>query len=166
MGTNVTSSLKQGVTRVIQSLIDQHGGVHASQLVEAARPKSSAAHNAFEWDNGKAGDKYRLVQARQWLRVVRVRYEEREERLVHVPMQGREEDGNEGIYRTTSVVVATPDEFERALAEATATLHAARRAVEELRTAVELHPSPDRAAMIAQIARGLEIMQSALQMVH
>ncbi len=160
----MNESIRSGVTEVVQRIVAEHGGIRAAELVAAARPKDSPAHGGFEWDNKKGADQYRLIQARQWLRAVRVVYRETEERLVHVPSRGNEE--NEGTYKVTSVVIATPDEFERALAEATATLHAARRAIEELRSAVDRRPSPDRAAMVAQIAHGLEIMQNALEMVH
>jgi hypothetical protein len=161
-------NIRDGVTAVVQQILTEHGGVKPTQLIEAARPRSSAAHNGFEWHDGKAADEFRLIQARQWLRVVRVKYEEAEERLIHVPptSRGHDENGSEGIYKTSSVIIRSPDEFERALAEATATLRAARRAVEELRAAVDLHPSPDRSAMIAQIAKGIELMQDALKMVH
>jgi hypothetical protein len=161
------NDIKSGVREVVEQLVQQNGGVRPSELLAAARPKTSPAHAGFEWDNRKAGERYRLIQARQWLRIVRVRYEETEERLVHVPSRAdADEEDNEGIYRTTNAVVRIPDEFERALAQATATLHAARRAVEELRSAVDRNAVPERSAMISQISHGLQILETALGMVH
>jgi hypothetical protein len=159
------STIKTGVTVVVERLLKQHGSVKPTQLLQAARPKNSPAHAGFTWDNDKAGEEFRLVQARNWLRTVRIVYQESVERLVHIPSRGNSEK-NEGFYKTTSAIISIPDEFSRALSEATATLHAARRAVEELRAAVDRDPSADRSAMVSQISKGLELMATALQMVH
>ena len=51
---------------VIQGIRQENGGIApAKAIVEAARPKRSQLHKAFEWDDGKAAEKYRLTQARQ-----------------------------------------------------------------------------------------------------
>lgn len=40
------------------------GKLKPQELVDAARPKSSPIHSLFEWNDGKAADAFRLVQAR------------------------------------------------------------------------------------------------------
>jgi beta-galactosidase/beta-glucuronidase len=42
-------------------------------IVEAARPKNAPLHPAFEWNDKKAGEAYRLVQAGQMLRSVYIK---------------------------------------------------------------------------------------------
>lgn len=54
----------------LKELAEQnHGLLTPSAVVEAARAKDSALHSRFEWDDGAAADKYRLIQARIMLSV-------------------------------------------------------------------------------------------------
>ena len=54
----------------LNQLAEQHGGkVQPQQVVEFAKDESTALHNAFEWDDSEAAEKYRLHQARHLLRV-------------------------------------------------------------------------------------------------
>jgi hypothetical protein len=165
--------IKKGVTEVAQKLYDEHGAVRSEDMVEAARPKDSPAHKAFEWNDKKAGHEFRLIQARYWIRRVTIIHEERPVQLVHVPRvavlsatEETEDAGKGGEYKPAEVIVRSPDEFSRALDEALTKLHAARRAVDHLQRIAEQNPTEDRAAMIAQVAKGLEILQSALDMRH
>lgn len=43
-----------------------------SAVVDAARPRGSSLHRFFEWDDGKAAQKFRIEQARWLVRSVRV----------------------------------------------------------------------------------------------
>ena len=111
--------IKQGVQEVVNKIYVEVGEVRPSALVEAARPKSSPAHNAFEWDDSKAGEEYRLIQARTWIRNVQIIVDEQPERLIHMPSIVRDEDGKiterEGYYKPGSVLVQNRDEFDVAL---------------------------------------------------
>lgn len=163
--------LKTAVQDLVQRIYDKNGEVTPSELVEAAKSKDEPAHAAFEWNDKKAGREFRLIQARKWLRVVVIRSEAQEdgERLVHVPIAEsdvREDGPKEGSYKPASVLVHSVDEFERALDEAMQRLHSARRAVEDLRSVAEKSDKPERAAMVAQVSRALDIMQQAIQSVH
>lgn len=164
------STVKDGVQKVVRALISEHNKVTASMLVDAARPEDSPAHGGFEWDDAKAAEEYRINQGRRWIRVCTVEYEGEESRLVNVPRVRLDSDPEgstgEGDYKPVAAIVHVPDEFERALSLAVAKLHAARRAVDELRGAADRAPSEDRTAMIAQISRGLEILETALKTTH
>ena len=48
------------------------GTVTPSAVVESARKKTSPLHECFEWDDIKAGEKFRLTQARQMIRSVQL----------------------------------------------------------------------------------------------
>ena len=55
----------------IRRISKAHGGVlKAVHVVQAARPVKSPLHPYFEWDNGKAAEAYRLIQAGRMIRVV------------------------------------------------------------------------------------------------
>jgi hypothetical protein len=48
-------SIKDKVEQVVNDIYLRDGDVKPSTLVEAARPESSPAHGAFEWNDGKVG---------------------------------------------------------------------------------------------------------------
>jgi hypothetical protein len=54
------------------ALAAQHGEVTAQHVVDDAAPRHSPLHAAFEWDNRKAGEAWRLAQAGHLLRALRV----------------------------------------------------------------------------------------------
>lgn len=59
--------IQDGIQQVVSELYNEKGFIKPSDLVEAARPSDSPAHGGFLWDNKKAGNEYRLIQARQWI---------------------------------------------------------------------------------------------------
>lgn len=126
------SSIIDKVQKIISDIYRIHGSVSPSQLIEAARPKNSPIHDAFEWDDKKAGDEYRLIQARKLIRRVEVVYGGSMERLVHVPVIS-----GEGYYKPAKVIVENVDEFSAALAEATIRLRAAKESFLELKTVAD-----------------------------
>ena len=48
----------------LEQLYRQHGAVTPKILLEDSRPEDAILHPCFEWDNEKAAEKYRIVQAR------------------------------------------------------------------------------------------------------
>lgn len=63
----------------IQSVYDNEGRLTPALVVAAARPKSHPLHDHFEWSNQIAGEKYRLIQARELIASVKVVYREPDE---------------------------------------------------------------------------------------
>lgn len=52
----------------------EYGTLTPANVVDAARAEDHPLHSRFEWDDAVAGEKYRLGQARQLIRVVRETY--------------------------------------------------------------------------------------------
>ena len=52
--------------------IQKHNGgsLSPSAVVDAARPEEHPLHDRFEWDDSKAGEAYRIEQARRMIRAV------------------------------------------------------------------------------------------------
>ena len=156
------SKVMHGVTTVVRDIYNRDGEVKASVLVDEARPEESPAHPAFEWRDEVAAEEYRLYQARHLIKRVTIICDEKTVPLVHVSSLKRGES-REGTYKPVDIVVETPNEFEIALSDAMQRLSSARRAVEVLETAArKLEPTDDRAALIAQIAESLSLLQTAL----
>jgi len=49
----------------LEELCIKHGSINPQLVVKEAKKKKSVLHDYFEWDNEKAGETYRLWQARK-----------------------------------------------------------------------------------------------------
>ena len=158
-------SLKESMEDAVSKLYVKDGEIKASTLVDSARPKSSPIHSAFEWDDKKAGEEYRLMQARQWIRKIVIRYQDVEERLVHVPfriIEDSDDTGNkEGYYKPISVVVRNIDEYDRALEAIKGRLGAARKAYEELKVAADGAEDRPKMPNFKLADKGFTLLQTA-----
>ena len=80
-------------------------------VVEYARDPETALHSAFQWDDGKAAESWRLEQARQLIRVtIEVRQVDNEARTLpmYVSIAGDRAKDNGG-YRTLASVLTDAD---------------------------------------------------------
>lgn len=163
----MTKTNLSGVREVVQHIIDQQGSVAPSELVDAARPVSSPAHAAFEWNDRLAGEQWRLNQARQYIRIIRVEIDHQPERLVHVPnvVTGPAVLDREGFYRPISAVVARPTEFARALDETRKKLAAAQAALDELYQA-SLQHAPQAKSSILTMLTSAKAITDSLSAIH
>lgn len=53
------------VAKHIEKLTEKYGECTREQFLDSARSEKSAMHKLFEWDDTKAAEKYRLIQAQQ-----------------------------------------------------------------------------------------------------
>ena len=106
------------------------GEVTATTVLRAARRPSSPLHPAFEWDDQRAGELYRLGQARYIVRSIRVIEEdggEPERVFYHVRTEKVD------AYVTKVAIMADDELRQAALREALAMLNAARSRYRELK---------------------------------
>jgi len=75
--------MSDDVVSELRALEDRRGRLTAEAVVEAAEPEDSVLHDCFEWDNDAAAHSYRIEQARELLRRVKIEVEI-EERTVRV----------------------------------------------------------------------------------
>lgn len=71
-GRSVRGCDPQRVGETLERIRREKGALQAPDVVEAAREADSPIHAAFEWDDGKAAEEYRLIQARRLIVSVRV----------------------------------------------------------------------------------------------
>lgn len=69
---------------ILKQLADEYGSITPELVLEHAKPKDSPLHAFFQWDNTKAAEQYRLVQARQLIRRIKVEYITEETKTVTV----------------------------------------------------------------------------------
>ena len=80
--------------KILEQIEKKEGGISPEALVKVSRSARAKTHSMFEWDDDKAGERYRLEQARLAIRSVSV--------VVHIP-----DDGDRSIRAFSSVVQDT-----------------------------------------------------------
>jgi hypothetical protein len=107
---------------------ERHGKVTAELVVAEATPEGSVLHDRFEWDDRAAGHAWRLVQARELIRSVKVVFVSpdgpREVRRFVSVRVGPEPDAG---YQPVERVLADPVSGEIALARLRAAIRALER---------------------------------------
>lgn len=81
-GSRLNATQASIIGMEIQSITDKHGCCKPQMLVKRAEPMDSPIHNQFTWDNDEAAEQYRIEQARNLIRSVRI---------VHVDMPAAEQ---------------------------------------------------------------------------
>lgn len=125
-------SLKNGVQTVMQALYDAHGRIESKALVDAARPETSPAHNAFEWDDAVAAEEHRLQQARRWIRIVKIEVGGEMQPLYHVPSVIASAPGH---YDVPTRLAQVPDQLQRARSVFQSLLKTAQKGLDDLQRA-------------------------------
>jgi len=150
----------------INRMLKRKNSLTASGLLEEASKESSPLHGLFEWDNSKAAEKYRLIQARNVLRRYNVTESDPEAKLVHVPaVIIQKGDSPEGQYKRAGAIVSQPTEFERAMSEALNRLKSAKEAVDLLQNLAN-KGGDDRAGALAALLQTIEATSEALSRLH
>lgn len=67
-----------------EKIYAEHGGLSPELIVEAARPKTHPLHGRFEWNDKIAGHEYRLIQAAEMIRSVKVGYDRKDGSKNHI----------------------------------------------------------------------------------
>lgn len=158
--------MRNEIQSAIQAIYDRDGIVTTSAVLAAAKNKRSPLHGEFEWDDSKAGHKYREIQARTLIRRIGVCGQdgEKPEPLINVPAVSRRESA-EGHYQIGSVLVKNKTEFQLALDQALNRLQAAQRAIDQLRDA-SASADDDSVAKVMLAYEALATANNALQSVH
>jgi len=55
-------------------IYQRRGQLVPEDVVDEARPATSPLHHRFEWDDAEAGEQYRIIQARQLIREVDIKF--------------------------------------------------------------------------------------------
>ena len=110
-------------------LHDKYGNLTPHVVVDEARDEESPIHDRFEWDDTKAGEEFRLGQARKLIRVVLTVGPQGNS----TPMFVHVIDADEGpMYVRTTVAVESESLFESALGQLSIKLTIAIRSLTDL----------------------------------
>ena len=122
----------------LDKIKDDNGGVlTAGIVVQKAKSKRSKLHPAFEWDDAKAADEFRLNQARNMMNSIEVVYPEhpkqRPVRKYHVVTEKPKMDQPaRKVYQTTREIMQDPIMRDEVLANAIREALSFRRKYAEL----------------------------------
>ena len=131
----------------LKALAEKNDGVlHPEAVVGFARNPKTALHSAFEWNNTKAAEQYRIEQARRLIRVmVEVVPGDSKETTVNAFVALRSERYEEAGYRYMPELMKTEAGREDVLATALWELAAAARTWVGVEGGVDLLPRHQRA---------------------
>lgn len=120
------------ILKELKRIATENDGVLMPEtVVDEARRVSSPLHSRFEWDNSKAGEAYRIWQARQLIRVVvEVIAGTDEKAEVFVSLTS---DRKEGGYRVITDVLSDAQMREQLLRDALSELELFRDKYKRLR---------------------------------
>lgn len=139
-----------------------NGKVNPRDVLAAAREESSVLHKAFTWDDTKAGERYRLQEARALLQRYRIRIIEGDKSTVRAFVSLTDERGKNGGYRPLVQVLSMEERREQMLSDALAEI---ARFEEKYRVLSELEPMlvtlPSVRRRIAASMKGDQIQASA-----
>lgn len=81
--------------------LEKKGRITAPEVLDAARPESSPIHDCFDWNDSEAAEKWRLEQARELIRRVKIElvYQEVSVRTVKYVADPASSDGYTDIVK-------------------------------------------------------------------
>jgi hypothetical protein len=130
--------------------IARRGGglLRPAAVVEAAKDEESPLHGAFEWDDGEAAQKYRLLQAQTLIRSFKVEIE-RNGQTHTVPVfigisTDRTGEKSDNPYRLLEQVTKKPDLMKIAVQDALAQLDALRNKYAHLQELADVWAAVDK----------------------
>jgi len=130
--------------------IARRGGglLRPAAVVEAAKDEESPLHGAFEWDDGEAAQKYRLLQAQTLIRSFKVEIE-RNGQTHTVPVfigisTDRTGEKSDNPYRLLEQVTKKPDLMKIAVQDALDQLDALRNKYAHLQELADVWAAVDK----------------------
>ena len=95
-----------------------NGKVNPRDVLAEAKSDTSPLHRYFTWEDSKAGERYRLQEARALLQRYRIRIVEGEKTSVRAFVSLTDERGKDGGYRPLMQVLGMEERREQMLADA------------------------------------------------
>lgn len=102
--------------------------ISAEEIVEKAKDENSELHKCFEWDNEKAGNLYRIQQARTIVcNLVFIPKKENDTpiRVFHISTE-------KSVYKPTKLILQQPNEYQHLLETAKQELYSFQRKYKSL----------------------------------
>lgn len=152
----MTKEQKEAIAKRLEKLASLSGGrLTPDAVLQDARSKSSPLHDQFEWDDSEAAKQWRLSQARELIRSVRIEIQT-ETRIVSTVCYVRdpgagEEQGYVEVAKLRDDKSLARDALMAELRAASALFERARTLAEALGLAHELEVASDQVENIREM---------------
>lgn len=146
MRNQMTKQTTAAIHAALVAIAGERGTVTPEQVVESAKDEAHPLHGYFEWDDDEAAARYRLMQASQLIRQVRVSVVAADQRtmVVRAFVSLPSDRIGTGGYRTIEGVLAEQGQRAELLAMARAELAAFKRKYEVLHELTDVFGSIER----------------------
>ena len=162
----ITSRVKpQIVGEELERINARDGKVAAKTVVDEAEDKKSPLHPAFTWKNAVAAVKWRLHEARNLIKLVRIvapddNEEPSKPAWVYIPPETGTKNGH---YQSVDRAVVLLDEWARGIEAATGKLNAAAKSLADLKRLAG-EQKDDNAWRITLAMEAVKTAQKALEL--
>ena len=129
------------IEKELRALHSRDGVLTCEAVLEAARPKNSPLHNYFTWEDSRAAERYRLIEAGRLIATVKIEYTPKKAtQEVYTPAfipTGTSSEGKKQYYPVEEV---TKNDFlrEKALSDARSEMENTRARYSHLVDLLEL----------------------------
>ena len=129
------------IEKELRALHSRDGVLTCEAVVDAARAKSSPLHDYFTWDDSRAAERYRLIEAGRLIATVKIEYTPKKAaQVVYTPAfipTGTNDEGKRQYYPVEEV---TKNEFlqQKAIADARSEMEGTRARYSHLVNLLEL----------------------------
>lgn len=109
------------IEKELRALHSRDGVLTCEAVLEAARPKNSPLHDYFTWEDSRAAERYRLIEAGRLIATVKIEYTPKKAaQVVYTPAFIPTGTSSEGRRQYYPVEEVTKNDFlrEKALADA------------------------------------------------
>lgn len=152
----------------LHRIAKERGHITSQVVVDEARPEDAPLHPAFEWDDEKAAERFRLVQASTLVRAVVVVSSDASTTADHrAYMLTKIDTETKAVYVDAQTVVDSPSMFADALTRLEKRLGEAQSSVRELQNlAQQAGAEPERMARIGLAIKAIEAAGTAVAGLH
>jgi hypothetical protein len=150
----------------LMEIKNKHGRLNARDIVDEASDPSHPLHPAFQWDDRKAGDAYRLWQARHLSRSVEVIRVETGDAVdpPSEPIFVSTVKNKESYYSTVGEVIAEEETYIAAMSQLQRKRDQLERMINYLKSRAESTPGfEDRVAALAIASETALALRAALE---
>lgn len=129
------------IEKELRALHSRDGVLTCEAVLDAARPKNSPLHSYFTWDDSRAAERYRLIEAGRLIATVRIEYTPKKAaQIIYAPAFIPTGTNSEGKREYFPVEEVTRNEFlqQKALADARCEMEGTRARYSHLVDLLEL----------------------------
>lgn len=129
------------IEKELRAIHSRDGVLTCEAVLDAARPKNSPLHDYFTWEDSRAAERYRLIEAGKLIATVRIEYRQKKAaQIIYTPAFIPTGTNSEGKRQYYPVEEVTRNDFlrEKALSDARCEMEGTRARYSHLVDLLEL----------------------------